>query len=1334
MGNKGTIVAAIILVGLLTGSGAVIYSQSFNEPEVVVTCEENEIKVDGECIVDVYDAPIDVECSSIEVKVEEGCRPMVAPIHLDYGIAEFNFHIGDAIHLIPSFSGDGPDHWAVNPTLPNGININSESGVISGVALEIQDSENYSIIASNNVGTAIFNLSIIVFDMPPGQLSYPSELHVFTVGVEITPLIPSLIDGGEVTDWTVTPALPSGLSIDSIGWLKGMPQNVTPCGNYSINASNLAGSSIFNIRICIHDQAPFGMFYPAAPHLFTVNTSIGPMVPWIEGGAVSVWEIEPSLPAGLTFNSSNGWISGISPNLVQSSIHTVWANNTGGTISTSIELIVIDEPVKNLTYGVAEVDLAWQRSSLDLIPTWDGGTPVEWDISPQLPVGLLFENGRIHGDADTLHEWTNHTVWANNTGGSTSLLLRLRIADMTPANISWENGTMFAVEANGSVFIRAFNEGPEITTWEVEPSLPNGLSLQPNGSIEGIPSEGSDWRTYRIWANNSGGSFEANLSIAVHDLDADWREISAGVGTLDYGSSWPSLILPLGEWSFPVAIDWNNRPIVSASHSGKGRIVGYGHESMVAKQSGGNETAFSLNVIKWACGGTNKVVGVQVDYDHFEDELSAEGYSVQSNAWPSDLSSFDCFIGDFWNSYSDAENTALENFITAGGGVVLGGHSWYWSYSNSDVAHQYPGNKIVGTTGLFVSSSSGSVSLDLRGEPHSEFHRTRNALEAVEAYFVDGELMSTTDKSIAGETLERVLSQIPLDFDFVWGPVREMTNGTGWVQISASNTFDLASGDPLDRLLLKIQDRLLSLLPAAELPYHPSTKDFPGDVLANATRVNRIVEINGTFAGLPSNFGYAGARADGRMGTGLYAAAGEVVNVTFPASIIGTGVNVLVGAHTDNLWGKDTLSRHPIIYRVFEVDNATIEVGNAFGGAIYIRIPAGKTLDMFNVSIENAVLAPYWIQGETNLALWNSTIRYHPAPWAEIESDNFILSVPSDDIRSLDTPNATMDFWDQALLMEHNLSGYTPWPRVERAVFDVQISAGWMHSGYPFMAHTASSAGVLNSTQMWSQGDWGMFHELGHNHQWMPSTLPGTTETTCNLYSVKLMTELVGIDLGAGHAAMNTQSRETRTENYFQGGSQISSWSVWTALETYIQIQEEFGWEPITEALSAYYTMSDPPSGDTEEFNRWVIELSSTTGYNLAPYHEAWGFPLTQETRDSLLHLPVWVDDPLRGWVYEYDVIFRNETATNVSSSSADFEWDVYDNGTSTNLTVCWGLFDGGTNRAAWTTCTDVGASYVGHNSHSLSGLLSSTTYYSRVVGDNNNGDTWSDVTSFTTS
>ncbi len=1330
--SKGTATAAIILVGLLTASGAVIYTQQMNQPEAITICADDEIKVDGECIIEEIFPPIHEDCTPLEVEVEEGCRPLQPPSNLQYNI-DSNISLGDSIHWIPSFDGDGPDAWSVIPELPSSIHLNRDSGEISGAILEIPEVSEFVIVASNLAGMNRSTLILEVLDRAPAGLDYPTHFFSFVVGVSILSLNPTLDGGGEVVTWSLENGLPSGLVISTDGVISGTPQTIIPCSTYTINASNSGGWTNRTLTMCVDDQSPFGLFYPAAPHTFTVNTSIGPLAPWIDGGEPVNWEINPDLPIGMEFDNSTGWILGSSPNLVASSIHQITASNSGGSSSTSVEIIIIDEPVVNLSYGLEEIDLAWLRESIDISPTHSGGAVVDWTLEPSLPTGLSFDEGRIYGSADTLYEWTNHTIWANNTGGSSSAEIRLRIADMTPMNISWDNSSIITLASNESIIIEAYNEGPEIDSWEVEPALPLGLELLNNGSINGTPIERTAWRTYHLWANNTGGTLEVNLSIAVHDLDADWLDLVDGVGTLDYGSSWPSLIVPVGRWTFPVGLDWNDRPIISAGHSGKGRVVGYGHEGFVAKQGGSNETTMSLNAIKWACGGTSKTIGVQSDYSHFEDELTVEGYNVISNAWPDDLSSFDCFIGDFWNSYSNTENNNLESFILSGKGAIFGGHAWYWSYSNSDVAHNYPGNKVMNTTGLFVSSSSGSVSLDLTGNPPSANFRLHTALTSVESHLA-GQTLSVYEKGIAASTVERAVDNLPLDFDFVWAPVRKMTNESGWIMISPSNTFSLANADPIERLNLKIQDRLLLLLPIDQIPYHPSTKDFPGDVPANASRVSRTVEINGTFAGLPSSFGYSGARSAGRMSTGLYAAAGEVLNVTFPNNIVGTGVDILIGAHTDNLWGKDTLSRHPIIYRTFSATSTAIQVGCAFGGTIYIRIPAGSTLGSFNVSIDNAVLAPYWVQGETDQNLWNSTIRDYPAPWAEVESEFFILSVPSADLRTLDTPDLTMDFWDQALSMEHNLSGFTPWPRVERATFDVQISAGWMHSGYPFMAHTASSQGVLNSSQMWSQGDWGMFHELGHNHQWMASTLPGNTETTCNLYSVRLMEDLVGLDMGQGHGAMSDSSRKSRTETYFQNGAQISSWSVWTALETFVQIKEEFGWGPVTAALTEYYTMADSPSGDDEEFNRWVIELSLQTGYNLAPYHEAWGFPLSQETKDDLLHLPVWVDDPLRTWVYEYDIQFRNNSAANVSSTSADLEWDVYDNGSNTNITICWGLLDAGNNRNLWDNCASYGVSNVGHDKHSISGLLSQNTYYFRVFGENSNGETWSNVTSFTTS
>jgi len=459
------------------------------------------------------------------------------------------------------------------------------------------------------------------------------------------------------------------------------------------------------------------------------------------------------------------------------------------------------------------------------------------------------------------------------------------------------------------------------------------------------------------------------------------------------------------------------------------------------------------------------------------------------------------------------------------------------------------------------------------------------------------------------------------------------------------------------------------------------------------------------------------------MTTGLYAAPGEVVTVTLPNHTVDSGTYVLVGAHSDNLWSKDQLHRHPQIVRWWYVDQETMEVGNAFGGLIYIAIEPGSTLGDFEVTISNAVKAPMYVLGETADFEWIYSESDNPAPWAELISHNFIMTVPSHEIRNLTNPANLMDWWNVALEMEHELYGYLPWPRVERAVFDAQISAGWMHSGYPFMAHDLSVAGVVNVSYMSENGDWGMFHELGHNHQWMPSTLPGTTETGCNFASVYLMEDLVGVQ---GHGAVDQAQRASRMSSYFDDGSNISNWSVWTALDTYLIIKEEWGWGPITETLSVYYTLptAEVPTNGDEEFNAWVLHLSNATGYNLAPYHAAWGFPLTQATFYALEHLPVWVDDPLRADYHVYGAILRNLSTTNVTNSTADVIWDVYDNGTNITLTVYYGQTDMGNNSQLWPYSISAGTPQIGPGLSSIS-FADDSTYHVRIKASNEEGEVW---------
>ena len=1326
--------AALLLSMLMLSSGCLGLFGEEEEPIEEVDCTAEPSHPD--CYVDVI---TEDDCMPHQIFTGVACRMMQKPSSLTYGESSILLVAGVEMQtLTPSFLGDGPQNWFVNPRLPEGLSLDGESGVIGGTPEAEAIETRYTIIGTNEVGSVATTIDITVVAAAPHSIQYLSDILPCTLGEECSMGSP-MVMGGAADTWSASPPLPEGLSLLGDGSITGIARALGD-SNHTVTASNSGGSVETAIRIITLHEEPTALSYPGHPFYWTMGVSVQ-VIPSSEGGEVTDWAIEPPLPEGVALHQIDGSLRGTPISVHPLREYVITAHNTGGSLSSTILIDVRDIPVDGLGYEPYQFDLRTGDDIGLVMPTWQGGTPDTWEVDPPLPSGFDFDyyTGQISGTAMLLQPWTHHTVWANNSGGPASTPLQFRVTSLPPDAISWPD-IEFALEANESIVIPATNDGPEIETWEVSPPLPSGLALLANGTISGTPDERTGWKQYTIWANNTGGVAGLSLWIAVHDLVSDQSDLLRGMGNTNWGG-WPSPVLPIGEWAFPIGFTQEGYgstiPVISASHVGRGKMLGYGHESWV-DGAGPKETEFSLRAVEWVCG-ENADVGLAygAGYDDFEDELQGEGHTVHLSVTPDNLSGIDCLLDEFWNGHDDADNQNLIDFMLAGGGLIMGGHAWYWSYSNSDVSHNYPGNKIAKTTGLFVSHAWGYNNIDFRVVPH-ELTRPQAAIDAIRADRIDNQTLSSDDAAIADATLSICTGVVALDFHGFWSPLREVVNATGWTIIEYGtlwqNIGHNLGEDPVADTLLRVEAALTQGLPANELPAHPSHSEFPGDVPANATRIARTMSIDGNQSGLPGNFGYSSARAHVRMTTGLYAAPGEVVTVTLPSEIVNSGTYVLVGAHSDSLWGKSQLHRHPQIVRWWYVDEATMEVGNAFGGPIYIGIEAGSTLGEFGITVANAVKAPRYIHGETDIFQWQQQYRNDPAPWAEIGSDQFILTVPSHEIRDLDNPQDLMDWWDQALGMEHELYGYTPWPRVERAVFDAQISAGWMHSGYPFMAHDLSVAGVVNVSYMSENGDWGMFHELGHNHQWMPSTLPGTTETGCNFASVYLMEDLVGVE---GHGAVDPEQRAARMEPYFEDGSNISNWSVWIALDTYLIIKEEWGWGVITEALSVYYTLpaAEVPSGGTEEFNAWVLHLSNATGYNLAPYHAAWGFPLTQDTFDSLSHLPIWVDDPLRGEYFVYDAILRNLSSPDPSdATSTTISWETYDNGTNTTLTFYYGTTDMGNQTSGWSDSTNFGSTTVGNHSHTVTGLTCcGTTYYGRIQASNEESSVWFGPISWTT-
>ena len=281
---------------------------------------------------------------------------------------------------------------------------------------------------------------------------------------------------------------------------------------------------------------------------------------------------------------------------------------------------------------------------------------------------------------------------------------------------------------------------------------------------------------------------------------------------------------------------------------------------------------------------------------------------------------------------------------------------------------------------------------------------------------------------------------------------------------------------------------------------HPRAADFPGPVPDNAPRITRSLTINTTIPRWHS--------------TGLYAVPGELVTVTVPAKVAkASGFHVRVGAHSDRVWHRSEWKRMPEVSRRFPISTAKTLVANAFGGLIYVEVPADAGLGSVTIEIKGAVAAPLFVLGETDLDAWRDEIRHAPAPWAEIAGRNMIVTTDAREVRGLDDPAAVAEAWDRVLDLSAELAA---WPSAarsspERFVVDRQISAGYMHSGYPLMAHLDQQANLVNTKHLRSECNWGFYHEVGHNHQVGDWTFDGTVEVTVNLFTLYVYEFLCGI-------------------------------------------------------------------------------------------------------------------------------------------------------------------------------------------------------------------------------
>ncbi|OFZ13294.1 MAG: hypothetical protein A2X86_16220 [Bdellovibrionales bacterium GWA2_49_15] len=185
----------------------------------------------------------------------------------------------------------------------------------------------------------------------PSITSYSEETATYNQNVPIAKNTP-INEGGEVTSWSISPSLPSGLSFNSSnGDITGTPISVMSSTLYTITATNSGGSDTFDLDITILAEPPSIYGYPD-PSSFIQGLSIGVLAPSNLGGAATSYSISPALPAGLTLDTNTGEISGTPTGTSANVLYTVTAFNSGGSgQQTDIDIEILAPAVLSIDRG-----------------------------------------------------------------------------------------------------------------------------------------------------------------------------------------------------------------------------------------------------------------------------------------------------------------------------------------------------------------------------------------------------------------------------------------------------------------------------------------------------------------------------------------------------------------------------------------------------------------------------------------------------------------------------------------------------------------------------------------------------------------------------------------------------------------------------------------------------------------------------------------------------------------------------------------------------------------------------------------------------------------------
>ena len=710
------------------------------------------------------------------------------------------------------------------------------------------------------------------------------------------------------------------------------------------------------------------------------------------------------------------------------------------------------------------------------------------------------------------------------------------------------------------------------------------------------------------------------------------KTLLEGVTSIDIPGGIPGPIICLGPNAFPLvqarigAGDRQRCAIAAATAYGEGRVVYLGHPGFL--DAGDDDTRrLVANAVRWLANGKSAPRVANLGRPASGKFVRDLGFDCVDA--PASLDGFDVVL---CNNITDDKVAPLSSFVERGGGLLAAGLGWGWRFYRPEkemasLSTQFPDNQLLAPMGLVMGGGYAVRFPDGRFPVIAETDMPVRGLSGDDALA----LASTKDyvplslRQQAYQTLQTLAEALPRNAqpDFT-ARLDKLLDAAGTATPPSPKK---PVKDGLARIaLVSGLERWQSDLPRV-WPADPAHTAYPGAAKPGWEKalVTRTVPIDGSVPRWHS--------------TGVFAPAGAPLTVTLPAGAESLGLRLRIGTSSDNLLRvADGWKRAPLVSTEIPLNKPETTLSSPFGGLVYIVVRDAGIADWSGeITLSGGIAAPWFRLGRDSAESFARECAETHAPQGEIEGVSFIITAETAQLKRVEDPQWIATFWDRLLETDRNFADLPPRRYPERICSDVQLSSGWLHNGYPIMYHIGSVPNdgidwVLDQTAL-AKGDcWGVFHEIGHNHQNGDWTPDGFGEVTVNLFTAYAIAEVCGKDFRADGFSVSTAEQEKRIAKFKKDGITYDNLKrdVFLALEPYLRIAETYGWDAYRKAFAAYHAPGfRKPKTDAEKWDTFATILSDAADADLGAVFATWGAPIGDAARAACARHPAAPDSLL---------------------------------------------------------------------------------------------------------